>query len=87
MEKSKYIKHISGFKGMACVFIMLFHYLEIYKTSVDFLPRINILDKILNLTSISCLNCLGTSSEASFALAFVETWSIVSLVAFMVKFD
>lgn len=48
MEKSKYIKHISGLKGMACVFIMLFHYLEIYKTSVDFFPRINFLDKLLN---------------------------------------
>lgn len=48
MEKSKYIKHISGLKGMACVFIMLFHYLEIYKTSKDFLPRVGLIDKILD---------------------------------------
>lgn len=48
MEQKKYYSHVAGLKGIACIFIMLGHYLGLYKYSQQFSPSIPLLDTILN---------------------------------------
>lgn len=48
MESKKYYSHITGLKGIACVFIMIGHFLGLYKFSEQFLPSIPFLDVVLD---------------------------------------
>ena len=48
MESKKYYSYITGLKGIACIFIMIGHFLGLYKYSQQFLPSIPLLDTILN---------------------------------------
>lgn len=48
MESKKYYHYITGLKGIACVFVMIGHYLGVYESSQQFLPGIPVLDTILN---------------------------------------
>lgn len=48
MESKKYYSYITGLKGIACIFIMIGHFLGIYKYSQQFLPGIPLLDTIFN---------------------------------------
>lgn len=48
MGSKKYYPYITGLKGISCIFIMLGHFLGIYKYSQQFCPGIPVLDTILN---------------------------------------
>lgn len=47
-KKEKFYKHINGLKGVACLFIMVGHYLGIYKYAQLFKPAISIIDRLDN---------------------------------------
>lgn len=48
MEKKQYKQYINGLKGMACILIMLGHYLGLYKYAQQFTPRFPLLDTLLS---------------------------------------
>ena len=48
MESKKYYSHIAGLKGIACVLIMIGHFLGLYKYAQQFLPGIPFLNAVLD---------------------------------------
>ena len=46
--KRNELMYINGMKGIACLFIMISHFLGIYKYAQEFSPKFPILDIILN---------------------------------------
>lgn len=48
MESKKYYHYLTGLKGIACILIMIGHYLGLYKYSEQFVPSVSFLDTILH---------------------------------------
>lgn len=55
MKKDNYKYYLSGLKGLACIFIMLGHFLTLYRKAQEF-PSIRLLDLILNSKFAFLLN-------------------------------
>lgn len=70
MESKKYYSYITGLKGIACIFIMIGHFLGLYKYSQQFLPSIPLLDTILN-SRVSFFWMRDTGYICSFSLVVI----------------